>query len=387
MRNGTHSIMRSLLAYLVVCLGPSLGCVGLTPPWNVNDGADAHGDATGGAREAGGSTPEDAAVAWPSDARALDTELTTDGRPVEESDASDSLLADTSVDKSTDTSDSSDDPLPPSPDVRDDATATDSKEAGNEDRAADRTVPEPDVVWADTLNDTSTSPSDGNREAPAPSGLLVSYPCESASGAVLSDVSGHRKHASLANGSGSGSPVGFGFAAGKVGNALTLSAADKAYVKLPNNIVAHLSELTVATWVRLDSTVSFQRIFDFGVDTNTFMYLTNSSGGNGGVRFRITSASGKNQVVEAAVALSKGTWTHVAVTLGNDGVALYLDGALVAEQAPAILRPSDLGETTNNFIGRSPFTSDPYLGGQIDEFRIYDRVLGVSEIGELANGQ
>jgi hypothetical protein len=51
------------------------------------------------------------------------------------------------------------------------------------------------------------------------------------------------------------------------------------------------------------------------------------------------------------------------------------------------LRPSDLGDTGNNFIGRSPFTADPYLDGQIDEFRIYDRVLSTAEIGELASGQ
>jgi hypothetical protein len=45
-----------------------------------------------------------------------------------------------------------------------------------------------------------------------------------------------------------------------------------------------------------------------------------------------------------------------------------------------------LGETVNNFIGRSPFAADPYLDGQIDEFRIYNRVLSPVEIGVLANG-
>jgi hypothetical protein len=43
-----------------------------------------------------------------------------------------------------------------------------------------------------------------------------------------------------------------------------------------------------------------------------------------------------------------------------------------------------LGDTSNNFIGRSPFTTDPYLDGQIDEFRIYNRVLSPAEIGALA---
>jgi hypothetical protein len=344
-----------------------LGCVDLTPPWNVHDGADAYENVTGGTGGGGGSEtiPEDAADAPPSDVGATpwnDVGVATEAiesSPIEESDA---------------------------PDGCDDSAVPDSKDAGKEDLARDQTALEPDIGWADTFRDTPPSSSDGNLEAPVHSGLLVSYPCESASGAELPDISGHGKNATLANGSGGSSPVGFSFSAGRVGNALTLSSDDKAYVKLPSGIVSHFSQITVATWVKLDSTVAFQRIFDFGVDTNTFMYLVNSSG-SGGVRFRIASASGKNQVIEGAAPVPKDSWTHVAVTLGDDGVAIYLDGAQVALQAPALLRPSDLGETANNFIGRSAFASDPYLGGKIDEFRIYGRVLSASEIGELASGQ
>lgn len=225
----------------------------------------------------------------------------------------------------------------------------------------------------------------GSGGTPAQSGPVVSYPCESASGAVLADASGHGKNATLANGPG-GTPVGFSFSAGRVNNALTLSSSKQAYVSLPASIVSQLSEMTVATWVKLTSGAAFQRIFDFGVDTSTFMYLVNA-GSSGFVRFRIQSATlNKNQVVEGAEALPVGKWAHVAVTLGDAGVSIYLNGAQLAQQAPAALRPSDLGATVNNFIGHSPFAADPYLDGQIDEFRIYDRALSAVEIGELAKG-
>jgi hypothetical protein len=202
---------------------------------------------------------------------------------------------------------------------------------------------------------------------------------------VLADSSGHGKHASLANGSG-GSPTGFAFSSGRVGNALTLSSASRAYVSLPAGIVAPLSAMTIATWVKLKSGAAFQRIFDFGVDTGTFMYLVNA-GDSGFVRFRIVSVPlNKNQVLEGAEGLPVGKWTHVAVTVGDNGVSIYVDGAQVAQQAPAALRPSDLGATVNNFIGRSPFVHDPYLDGQIDEFRIFDRALSPGEIAGLAEG-
>jgi len=217
-------------------------------------------------------------------------------------------------------------------------------------------------------------------------GVIASYPCESANGAVLVDASGHGKNASLANGAG-GSPVGFSFGSGMVGNALALSASNQAYLSLPKGIVAQLTEATIVTWVKLKSGAAFQRIFDFGIDTSTFMYLANS-GSDGTVRFRIVSASlNKNQILEGADALPVGKWIHVAVTIGDSGLSIYLDGAQIAQKSPAALRPSDLGDTGNNFIGRSPFAADPYLDGQIDEFRIYNRVLSPEEINSLANAR
>ncbi|HEX2672886.1 MAG TPA: LamG domain-containing protein [Polyangiaceae bacterium] len=81
-----------------------------------------------------------------------------------------------------------------------------------------------------------------------------------------------------------------------------------------------------------------------------------------------------------------GRWVHVAVSVGDNGLSIYVDGAQIARKAPAVLRPSDLGDTGNNFIGRSPFATDPYLDGQIDEFRIYNRVLDPEEIAALASG-
>jgi hypothetical protein len=218
---------------------------------------------------------------------------------------------------------------------------------------------------------------------PPTSGLVAFYPCEGASDGALADASGRGNAALVVDGD-PGAPPGFGFEDGVVGMALSLSASSQSHVRLPRGIVSGLREVTVATWVKLGSNAAFQRIFDVGTSTDTFMYLANA-GGDGFVRFRITSVSpDRNQVLEAGQALPVGSWAHVAVTVGDGGIALYLDGTQVAQQAPAVMRPSDLGDTTNNFIGRSPFPADPYLDGEIDEFRIYDRVLSSTELAVLA---
>jgi hypothetical protein len=47
------------------------------------------------------------------------------------------------------------------------------------------------------------------------------------------------------------------------------------------------------------------------------------------------------------------------------------------------LKPSSLGSTTQNWIGRSMFSADPYLDGQVDGFRIYNRALSAAEVSSL----
>ena len=49
------------------------------------------------------------------------------------------------------------------------------------------------------------------------------------------------------------------------------------------------------------------------------------------------------------------------------------------------LKPSTLGNTTQNWIGRSQY-SDAYLDGLVDDFRIYDHALSASEIYGLYTG-
>jgi hypothetical protein len=40
-------------------------------------------------------------------------------------------------------------------------------------------------------------------------------------------------------------------------------------------------------------------------------------------------------------------------------------------------------DTTQNWLGRSQFAADPYLNGQLDNFRIYDPALSAAEAHTL----
>jgi hypothetical protein len=220
-------------------------------------------------------------------------------------------------------------------------------------------------------------------------GLVAFYRCESAGGAssnLLLDSSPHGNDGTLFTGTGGSG--GYSFEKGRVGNALDFSYTKEGYVAMPAGLLADACEATIATWVYLNSnTNAFSRIWDFGQDSTTYMFLTPVTNIDNFARFAI-SVSGNlhEQGIKAPMAVPTLKWTHVALVIAASGATLYFDGAPVGSDTTMTLRPADLGRTLNNYIGRSQFASDPYLDGNIDEFRVYTRALSAEEIQALANG-
>jgi hypothetical protein len=231
---------------------------------------------------------------------------------------------------------------------------------------------------------TGRSGVDADPGAGLAQGLVAYYPCEQAAGTALPDQSGNNRNAMLVS-SGTG---GYRFAAGRVGKALFLTSASIAHVVLPSAMLANDCEATVATWVYLNSQSTWQRVWTFSIDNSVYMYLTTNSETTGFVRTGITlDGNGANQqYVEGPTTLSTGVWTHVATVLGPAGLVFYVNGAPVAATTSATLRPADMGKTLHDYIGRSNYPWDPYLDGNIDEFRVYNRALSAAEVQALAAG-
>ena len=164
------------------------------------------------------------------------------------------------------------------------------------------------------------------------------------------------------------------------GGQLTLTSTSSQFVSLPAGMVSTLSNFTIEAWVKLNSTANWARIFDFGNNTTVYMFLTPQNGTTGKVRYAITtSGSGGEQQLDGNSALTTGVWHQVAVTWNANTGMLYVDGVPVGTNNAMTLKPSSLGSTVSNYLGKSQ-SANPYLNGLLDEFRIYSVALSATEI-------
>ena len=171
-----------------------------------------------------------------------------------------------------------------------------------------------------------------------------------------------------------------GYTTGHSGQAIDLDGSND-YVMLPENL-ADCDDFTFAAWVYWDGGGSWQRIFDFGANTERYMFLSpNCSGSN--LRFAIKNGGSEQQINTST--LATGTWVHVAVTLSGNTGKLFVNGSQVASNTSMTINPSGL-QAFSNYLGRSHFVQDTLFNGRLDDVRIANYALANTQITALYNG-
>lgn len=178
------------------------------------------------------------------------------------------------------------------------------------------------------------------------------------------------------NGMAVGAP---GFAHGQKGLAIEFDGTNS-YVQLPPS-VARSNAFSFAAWVYWHGGSNWQRIFDFGNDTQQYMYLTPRSAG-GTLEFGITTNGPAGKQYVGAAALPTGTWCHVAVTLSGNIARIYTNGQLAASATGITRNPAQF-KPTKNYIAKSQWRADPLFMGLIDDVLITDYALTQAQIAAL----
>jgi hypothetical protein len=134
---------------------------------------------------------------------------------------------------------------------------------------------------------------------------------------------------------------------------------------------------------------NWQRIWDFGSGegANPYMFLSPRTGGAGPVQFTIRSLTVGESTIASSSTLASG-WQHVVATIDGETMvmSLYINGSLVAEGTTGVI-PSDMGNTTQNYLAQSQYAADGLYQGSVDELLIYTRALSEGEIRYLAGDQ
>ena len=175
------------------------------------------------------------------------------------------------------------------------------------------------------------------------------------------------------------------------------------YVILPSGIISSLSEVSVAAWVTWTPAFSagfqsseWQRIFDFGnpssASSGTYFYMTPAKDFNfSGPPYAAHTTVSTNGIVSNGYNWEWPllNWTNsmplyvtsfVAVTYSpaRGTMKFYINGNRVSS-GQAVFPLSGIIDT-NNMLGRSQFSADPYFAGRYNEFRIYRGLLSDSDV-------
>ena len=160
-----------------------------------------------------------------------------------------------------------------------------------------------------------------------------------------------------------------------------LSLNGSSWLQLPYR-VADSETLTVAMWVKwFNISKSWTRLFDFGTDTDHYIFLTPKADNNV-MRLAIKNG-GEEQTLDCPSRLTGASWQHVAVTFGKEKTTIYVNGEEVASSKLTI-RPNEV-QPLLNYIGRSQFASDPLFQGYIDDVQLFNSELSIEEVKEVMN--
>ena len=172
--------------------------------------------------------------------------------------------------------------------------------------------------------------------------------------------------------------------AGRDGQAVSLNGTPNSYVTVNGDLSGVSSPYSISVWIKPNDTAMWTRVYDFGTGEDKYVFLAPSSSFGDGLPRFVVKNGGAEQVLMSDTRLNVGEWNNIVVTYDGTTTVMYLNGFNVGQTTDITIKPSDIGPTTNNWLGRSQYAADPYFNGMIDGFAVYDSALSEEEVREVA---
>ena len=199
----------------------------------------------------------------------------------------------------------------------------------------------------------------------SPSGLVGHWKFDEGAGSTANDSSGNGNNGALTN-----TPL---WTTGKVGKALYFNGIDSNVSVLASTVLDMATAFTMSAWVNPTATASDFRAV---LVKNYKNYLYSSVAGYCG---NGTPLGGFSETTNQAVCdqspLAINSWSHLAVSYDGAFLTLYRNGVAISTVASSETMSRSTGTLQ---IGASQFGE--FFQGMVDEVRVYNRALALSEI-------
>ncbi|GAB5439836.1 MAG: hypothetical protein Fues2KO_01850 [Fuerstiella sp.] len=213
---------------------------------------------------------------------------------------------------------------------------------------------------------------------------ILILPCASANAGLIAYWTGNGNALDSSGNNHDGAVNGAGYGPGVIGQAFQFDGIDD-YVEIPGAASLEPTTISVAMWVNATSTGKIQLLADtsHGLGSNNNGWALQIQTDNR-ASFAYGNGSSFPEVYSSSI-VADGTFHHVVGTLDGSDLRMYVDGVFES----SVAYTGTPGDSTAN--GGNVRLGDHYhstvsrpVNGLIDEVRIYDHALSLSEVQSLA---
>ncbi len=223
------------------------------------------------------------------------------------------------------------------------------------------------TIVAPVTNATYTATFSGTM----PTGLVAAYAFNETSGTTASDASGNGRTGTVNGATWS--------ASGRYGGALSFDGSNDLVTVADANALDLTTGMTLSAWLR-PTTLSGWRTALLKEAPSGLSYALYAHDNSPQPAAYVNVGSDRSAAGTGALALN--TWSHLASTYDGTTLRLYVNGVLVGSQA---MTGAIAASTGALHIGGNTIWGEDF-SGLIDDVRVYNRALSVSEIQTDLNG-
>ena len=219
-----------------------------------------------------------------------------------------------------------------------------------------------------TENGSLSTASYGPAEPNITTGLVGHWTLDEDSGSTVYDRSGNGLDGTIGT-----LTLPAASTTGKIGQSIDFNA-DPEHIDLGSSATLNPNDITIATWVKPDGTWN-GTIVRAG-STRYIMDIEAASPDS----FRCYGGNGNLLIQYPTTSFPFDKWYHIACTFTNNEGKLYVNGTELGSDTSGTYPAGTFGDV---YIGNRPSTINRHFDGEIDDVRIYNRVLSQKEIRAL----